>query len=346
VNKDGVSFFTNGVWHLATQPIVDSLRDRIQFHMTKILFITEPPKFGLLNDIASDIKIIRGNVEELYAVQILGISPYDLRLPQTPQSLNKRFQEALISNPPEVLSDGSNRTIEPTFEALHQHFLQSAWSCQGPVYGLQTIEQYLNPIKAQYLFEKLRNESALSWRYYYERSVTRIKQRIKAQFRRTDVTQYDTEELDGLDAKSFEIWTDRERSGLFGLRNRVESGVPDEELLELSLPPEAGVSHQYLEVFRQSDVVFRLVQRIVYTAANHPLRDIEYLINVRHCRYIPWYANPTNRTPSTMVQIRSTVSRSGRLYTLKDQDGLPPIPPSLASGLTHAWTLMEELLQM
>jgi hypothetical protein len=321
-----VSFFTNGLWHLSTQPIVDSLRDRIQFHMTKMLFITEPLKSGLLKDIASDIEIIRGKVEELHAVQILGVSPNDLRLPPIPQSLKKRFQDAFVSNPLTAFADESKGTIEPTFEALYQHFLESTWSYQGPTYGMQTIEQYLNLVKAQYLLERLKNDSGLSGRYYYERSVTRIEQLIKAQFRRNDITRYDAEELGGLDAKSFGIWTSRDQSESSVLESGVDSGVPEEKIVELSLPPEAGMRRQDLIVFRQSDLEFRLVKSSVPTAATDRLRELEYPINVRHYRYIPWYANPTNRTPSTEVQIRSTVSRGGSSYTLKDQTGLPLLP--------------------
>jgi len=326
VSRDGVTFLTNGLWHFATQPIVDSLRDRIQFHMTKMLFITEPLKSGLLKDIASDIEIMKGMVEELHAVQILGVSPNDLRLPPIPQSLNKRFQDAFVSNPPAAFTDESKGTIEPKFEALYRHFLESTWSYRGPAYGMQTIEQYLNLVKAQYLLERLKDDSGLSGRYYYERSVARIEQRIKAQFRRTDIMQYDTEELDGLDAKSFEIWTSCDQPESNVLESGVDSGVPEVKIVELSLPPEAGMSRQDLIVFRQSDLEFRLVKRFVPTAATDRLRELEYPINMLHYRYIPWYANPTNRTPSTEVQIRSTVSKGGSSYTLKDQTGLPPLP--------------------
>jgi hypothetical protein len=326
VSRDGVSFFTNGLWHLATQPIVDSLRDRIQFHMTKMLFITEPLKSGLLKDIASDIEITRGKVDELHAVQILGVSPNDLRLPLIPQSLNKRFQDAFVSNPPAAFTDESKRTVEATFEALYRHFLESTWSYQGPSYGMQTIEQYLNLVKAQYLLARLKNDSRLSGRYYYERSVTRIEQRIKAQFRRTDIIRYDAEELDGLDAKSFEIWTSRGQSESTTPESGVDNGVPEAKIVELSLPTEAGMSRQDLIVFRQSDLEFRLVKSFVPIAASDSLRELEYPINIRHYRYIPWYANPTNETPSTAVQIRSTVSRGGSSYTLKDQTGLPLLP--------------------
>jgi hypothetical protein len=323
LSRDGVSFFTNGLWHLNTQPVVDSLRDRIQFHMTKMLFITEPLKSGLLKDIAHDIDIMGGQMEELHAVQVLGVSPNDLRLPPIPQSLNMRFQDAFVSNQPAAFTDESNRTIEPTFEALYRHFLESTWSYRGPTYGMQTIEQYLNLVKAQYLLERLKNDSALSGRYYYERSVTRIEQRIKAQFRRKDIMRYDTEELNGLDAKSFEIWTSRDQPEPGVLESGVDNGVPEERLVDLSLPLEAGMSRQDLIVFRQSDLEFRLVKSFVPTAATDRLRELEYPINVRHYRYIPWYANPTNRTPSTEVQIRSTVSKGGSSYTLKDQIGLP-----------------------
>jgi hypothetical protein len=339
VGRDGVSFVTNALWHLATQPIVDSLRDRIQFHMTKMLFITEPLKHGLLKDLARDVEIMKDQLKDLHAVQIQGVSPNDLRLPPIPQSLNGRFEEAFVSNPPAAFTDKSKRTVEPTFEALHHHFLQSTWSYQGPTYGMQTIEQYLNLIKAQYLLEKLKNDSGLSGRYYYERSVTQIEQRIKAQFRRIDIIRYDAEELEGLDTKSFEIWTTRHQSESSVLESGVDSGVPEEKILELSLPPEAGMSRQDLVVFRQSDHEFRLMQRLVRTAATAHLTEREYPINVRHYRFIPWYASPTNGTPSTKVQIRSTDSKGGSFYILKDQAGL--LPPS---GFRNGRKLTEESL--
>jgi hypothetical protein len=320
MSREGLSFVRNTYWHLCIKPTVDSLRERIKFHMIKMEFVMEPLRNGLLKDISMSINIIMATMGDIYAFLIQGTPAGDLRIPPISPGLQAKFDAAFCSDQPKSFSDGSDRVIEPMFEALHRTFLQSTFSYHGPSSGVQTIQQYLNLIKAQFLSEKLQKERRLSGRYYYERSVRLIELKIRLEFRRDKIERYKDEELEVLEPELFEIWNPHEQSDSPVAGGGVEVGVPPEEILLLRLIHEDGKSLQDMIVYRQSEFDFRLVKRTRATATSEAFNDRDPM-NIHHYRYIPWYGVPTNTTLSTRVEVRNTVSMASSFYTFKDNSG-------------------------
>ncbi|ERF73189.1 hypothetical protein EPUS_03030 [Endocarpon pusillum Z07020] len=319
VSREGLSFVRNSYWHISVKPTVDALRERIKFHMIKMEFVLEPLRHGLLKDISMSINLIMATMGDLHAFLIQGTPASQLRLPPIPPGLQQRFEVAFSSNQPKSFSDGSDRVIELMFDALHRTFMQSTFSYHGPLSGIQTSQQYLNLIKAQFLSEKLREARGLSERYYYDRSARLIELKIRLEFRRDNIERYREEELEVLEQGLFEIWIAHEESDSPVANVGVEVGAPSEEILVLPVIHEDGRSLQNLAVVRQnqSEVDFLLVKRTLATATSGPRTD-NYPMNIHHYRYIPWYAIPTDEAASTKVEVRNTMSIHSSFFTFKD----------------------------
>ena len=329
VSREGLSFVRNSYWHISTKPTVDALRERIKFHMIKMEFVLEPLRHGLLKDISMSINLIMATMGDLHAFLIQGTPASQLRIPEIPPGLQQRFEVAFSSNQPKSFSDGPDRVIELMFDALHRTFLQSTFSYGGPSSGIQTIQQYLNLIKAQFLSEKLRKARGLSERYYYDRSVRLVELKIRLEFRRDNIERYKEEELEVLEQGLFEIWIAHEESDLPVANVGVEVGAPSEEILVLPVIHEDGRSLQNLAVVRQSELDFLLVKRTLATATSGACTD-NHPMNIHHYRFIPWYGVPTIGAASTMVEVRNTMSMDSSFFTFEDNSGTPLLLDSLA----------------
>ena len=321
MGRHGLSFVKNAVWHLSVMPNVVNLRERIKFHMIKMEFVMEPLRNGLMKDISMSVDIIMANMADIHAHLIQGTPVTQLRCPPIPPTLHAKFEDALSYNAPRALSDSRDASVELLFDVLHRTFLKSTFSYHGlAVSGIQTIQQYLNLVKAQFLLEKLQADHWLNSRYYYARSARLLELKIRVEFRRKDIKIYPEDELQGLGADLYQIWDSYEH--LYPATNSGENdiGVPLEEILLLHLVPEDRQRRQDLIVFRQSDHDFRLVRRTLIGPNSEAFNDRDS-VNTHHYRYIPWYGIPTNTISTTRVEIRNSASMDSLFYTFSNDAG-------------------------
>lgn len=68
-----------------------------------------------------------------------------------------RFRLSRSKNPPATYTDMNRIPLTESFNALYRHFTGSTYQFKGPETGDQTIEQYLNLLKAQWILLVLRN---------------------------------------------------------------------------------------------------------------------------------------------------------------------------------------------
>lgn len=322
MSDKSMSFLKNPYWQISVMPQVTSLRERLKFHMIKMQFVMQPLRDGLLKDISMSMTINNAHTADLHAYLIQGTPADQLRAPPIPPSLAAKFATALETNRPPSCDESPDRKIEVLFDALHQSFLASTFAYHGPSFGIQTVQQYLNLIKAQFLLDQIQREHRLRSKYYYARSVSLLELKIRLEFRRPDIDKYPVEELDKLAPEQFQIWCREESITSSRRRGDGESGVPMDEILLLHLVPDAGDHAQDLSVMRHRtrDHEFRLVRRILATAGG-TADNYRDPVNVHHFRFIPWFAIPTSTSPSFEVEIRNTASMDSLFYTFRNASG-------------------------
>ncbi len=324
-SKATINFAANAWYHISTSRAVDALIDRIKFHINKITLVTKPLELGLLHNIVENVAIMRRQLMEVHSVVVGGTPASEIRPLPIPEIILTRLTQAFNSDQPEDFSNGHEKRVESIFAVLHSSFLESTYSYQSFTSGVQTMEQYFNLIKAQFLLEQLRNERGLCGRYYYEHTTLLIELEIRTQFRRTDITKYTVEQLKELDDRAFRIWVPQVQPRAFEIGSHIENGVQTINVLQVSLVPDPGVMRHELVVLRhQTKTEFSLVRRIDPIDPTERLKEEPYPTNLKHHSYIPYNASPTNTTVSTRVRIRHKTSPGNNFYTFKDQRGLQP----------------------
>lgn len=353
-SKATISFAANAWYHISTSRAVDALIDRIMFHVNKITLITKPLELGLLRNIAENVAIMRKQLMEVHSVVVGGTPANEMQPPPIPEIILTRLTQAFNSDQPEDFSNGHGRRVESIFAVLHSTFLESTYSYQSFTSGVQTMEQYFNLIKAQFLLEQLRNESGLSGRYYYEHTTLLIELEIRTQFRRTDIRKYTIEQLKELDDRAFRIWVPQEQLRALEIGSHIDDGVPTINVLEVSLVPDPGMMRQELVVLRQTKTEFRVVRKIDPIDPTQRLKEEPYPMNLKHHSFIPLYAVSTNTTVSTKVQICPNTLPGSNFYTFKDQrdarhfqhsligyrvvyDSFIETPPNPGTEASRAW---------
>ncbi|KAF7506038.1 hypothetical protein GJ744_012285 [Endocarpon pusillum] len=309
-------------WHIAVMPKVTALRDRIKFHMIKMDFIMQSLRDDRLQEISERVELGNALSADLWARQIHGTPAEQLVTPPIPPPLYSKFAIALETNKPSSWSGHSDRKAELLFDSLHRWFLSSTVTYHGPSFGIQTIQQYLNLIKAQFLLEQIQQEHGLPHRYYLAHAVRVLEVKIRQEFRRKDIEKYPIEALDKLGPEQFQIWDATEHLSPSKRPGYDDVGVPLDEILLVHLVPDSGNNPQDLAVMRQvnQDTEFRLIRRRLATPTSIAENDRDP-VNIHHYRFIPWFALPTNANPSTKVEIRNSASSASLFYTFSDATG-------------------------
>lgn len=320
VDREGISFIRNALFHAIVLPNIEALRERLKFHMIKMRFVLEPLQLGLLRDIHQDNQILFETVGDLHAHVIHGTPVTELRCPPISSALRARFEEAFIKDQPSTLSN--DRFVEVVFDALHRVFLVSTFAYHGPAFGRQTVRQFLNLRKAQFLLEKLQEDDGLLHRYYYLRSSRILHCQIRGEYKRKQVTQYPDDVLEKEAAELFQIWDPSAPPELTQRGNQVKSGVPAQEILDIPLLPDGGEPFNHLVIFRQDHDYhnFRLLRKAPATAATAAWNDSSSF-SLRDYAYIPWNSVPDRPEPLNQVQLHNRMSGESVTLAFKEVEG-------------------------
>ncbi|KAJ9638211.1 hypothetical protein H2199_006898 [Coniosporium tulheliwenetii] len=289
--KDGAGFVQNVMWGQSTQKKVDEQRTRIQFHVQKIEFFMESVRLEQSNARDGDIQEILAHTRELRGL-----------------SLNTSL---------EPIPEYRQLPLEHGYEALYLHYKQS--TVINPPTGDQTMEQYLDLLKAHWIIETLKRGApykALRPGSYYLRTVARLERLISDQYARPGLTAFSEEDLSKLNESSFLIWPVQKATTP---RQLTEPSGLEEKILEISLPALPSVQKEDLLVFQRGPTTLRLARNIVPAAG--PLRQESEKINIHIDRFIPLYAVPSSKSgsPPLAVKICDGKETGGTVYELKSE---------------------------
>ena len=311
LQRDRAGFIQNVVWGASTQKKVDDLRTRIQFHSQKIYLVIEPVHLRLATNIAGDVS------EILFLMKQHLIPQQELMFGHIPGWLAARFCGALAKNAPPSYKDIAHFPLKEGFDALYRHFRQSTVQFIDDESGEQTIEQYLELLKAQWILETLKKSK--SYREarpgsLYTRIIGQVEQRISKQFGRRDILKPSDGDLAKMNSSAFLVWQPAMESTS---KRLLDQSGQEEKILELALSAPAGIRKHELFVFRRSATTLRLVRNVVEddSGISHPESE---KINVHVDRLIPWYAIPTS-SPTWSVEICSGNETGGTTYDFRNE---------------------------
>ncbi len=311
LQRDRAGFIQNVVWAASTQKKVEDLRARIQFHTQKIYLVIEPVQLRIATNIAGDV------AEILWLMKRHLIPQQELIFGEIPEWLAAKFCNALAKNPPAIYTDIAHFPLKEGFDALYRHFRQSTVQFIDHETGEQTIEQYLELLKAQWILEVLKK--SVLYREarpgsLYLRIIGQVEQRISKQYGRQDLVRFSDFDLANLNSSAYWIWSAEVESTS---KRLIDQNGQEEKILEISLSAPAGIRKHDLLVFRRSATTLRLVRSAIEDDSGiaHPESE---KINTHVDRFIPWYAIPTS-TPSLSVEICSGNETGGTTYDFQNE---------------------------
>jgi len=280
--------------------------------MLKIQLLMELYNGGLRQDDAEQLTRVEEIVGDLHAVQFQGIPPQQTRsLAKTPEAVQRRFMAALVTGAPDSSHSEQQLPLEEGFDALTYHFGQSTVQTRGFPGPTQSVEQYINLLKARWLSGLLKANPQYESSFYYRRLTLKLDHAIRREFSRNDLTVYEEHELASAPATAFTIWKPSTLEPV-----PVNFGIDEREvtLLELVL---AG-TQQTLIVNRISDTELRLVKSSVTRTNGEIVREREehIPINIHAHHFEPAYANPTLPETVPRVVISGSLVHSACVYDL------------------------------
>ncbi|KAL8735933.1 MAG: hypothetical protein Q9166_000495 [cf. Caloplaca sp. 2 TL-2023] len=298
----------NFSWWTSTGRDVNNLRQRVNFHITKVAFIAKPFEIQLLLEIRRELQLLRSDVAQIRGILTNGLSqaidPSNesyLQAINIPDELTARFAAAVDVNRPPTCGTSHDWPVKEGFNALVFHFAKSTVEFNSRQRLGQNVPdgpQYLNlmksvwamrQVKASQSFQVMGHESL--WADY----MRELEAEIKGQFRRFDMHQLvrpPNEDILQLPDEYYSIWVDEEPQ----LRSLdlAEQRPLEEKIIEISLPQPYGTSTRQssLTIFRKSEYEFRLVTTTKMT--DNPLFHSEEgsNMNMNSTRLIPAYATP------------------------------------------------------
>jgi hypothetical protein len=302
------SIAANLAWWTSTEPDVNNLRERVNFHITKVSFIAKPFEIQLLLEIRRELQLLRSDVAQLRGILTNGPNVSNdssnasyLQSVHISDELAIRFMTALGTNKPSAFSERNEWPVREGFNALVFHFAKSTVEFSSNRSLGQNVPdppQYLNLLKSVWTMRQLRDSPRFQqtgaeslWADY----MRELEADIKGQFHRFDAQQLvrpSINDLLQLPDEYYTIWVDEEPP----LRSLdiVEQRPLEKKILELALPESYGTRQTSLTVFQRSEYEYRLVRTTKMT--DNPLYHSEEGSNVsmNSTRLIPAYATPDN----------------------------------------------------
>ena len=309
--RSATSFVDNVVWHSSTERVVNHLRRRVNFHLTKVNFVAKPFELQLLLGIHRELQQVKKDVAALKGVLIPNTA--QLIHPTSPKSregrfpvpadLEKRFERALASKP-DPIQVQDHLPLKEGFDALVFHLASSTVKFKpspGPGQNIPEETQFVNLLKSGWIMEKLNGSDYLQsagsdslWVDY----IRELEDEISNQLSRFDTGELEPPKLDvilRLPDDCFSIWIHEEpmpRPAVLAEQRPLE-----EKILELVLPSLYDSRRSTLTVFRKSDVAFRLVST-TKDEQNKDFHSEESMdVNMSSNRFIPAFATSHDGEP-------------------------------------------------
>lgn len=331
--RSSSNFIDNVMWWSATESEVNSLRERVHFHVTKVTFIARPFEAQLLLGIRRELQHLRRDVDVLRGVVIQNVrldgelSVHALEPAfSVPEDLSLRFADALYVNKPKAVELLGHLPLKEGFDSLVLAFANSTVEFNpGPGLDQNFPEetQYLNLVKSRWIAEKLEES------YYYRAAgpeslwtdyLRELKDDIREQFLRFERGNLAAPPADAvarLPNSCFSIWGVEEAS----LRppDLAEQRPNEEKILELSLPSSDCNRQSALTIFRKSEVELRLVSTIKDEQNKDFHREESMDVNMNFTRLIPAYASPDDfAKPTNNVVLCTNQGQNQKWLTLKE----------------------------
>ncbi|CAF9925233.1 MAG: hypothetical protein HETSPECPRED_005781 [Heterodermia speciosa] len=307
--RDEAGFVDNVIWHVSTQRDVDSLRERVLFHSTKLLVITKPFEIQLLLDIRRELQAMHSDVIEIKGLLVNLLANGDVSqpfsasqrvvLPEIPPEIAIRFVDSLQIDTPSTFQNISGIPLKEGFDALVHHFSRSTVEFNaGFDPGQRTPEetQFVNLLKSKWILERMEESSHLKAKgtaSLWTSALMELKWDIIKEYKRFDSNQLTAPPKDvvlRLPDKCFSIWIPDAQPLL--PPDLVEQRPLEDQILELLLPDSVGSRKSTLHVFRRSSVELRLVTTIRDTANPGYHQEQDFIVNTNVTRVIPAYATP------------------------------------------------------
>ena len=309
--RSATSFVDNVVWHSSTERVVNHLRQRVNFHLTKLNFIAKPFEWQLLLGIRRELQQVKKDVAALKGVLIpdtaQSIHPtspgsHDGRFPVHPD-LAKRFERALASKPDSVQIQ-DHLPLKEGLDALVFHLASSTVKFKpspGPGQNIPEETQFVNLLKSGWIMEKLKSSDHLQsagseslWADYIRELENEISDQL-SRFNAGELEPPTPDVILRLPDNCFSIWVYEEplpRPAVLAEQRPLE-----EKILELALPSLYDSRRSTLTVFRKSDVAFRLVST-TKDAQNKDFHSEESMdVNMTSNRFIPAFATSHDGEP-------------------------------------------------
>ncbi|KAI4283343.1 MAG: hypothetical protein L6R38_002229 [Xanthoria sp. 2 TBL-2021] len=308
--RDTAGFVDNVVWHVSTQRDCDILRERVQFHATKLLIVSKPFEIGLLLEIRRELQDLRRDVSEIKGLLVDLLRDEEPALdamnparrvafPGIPEEVVKRFTDSLTSNPPATFQDVANMPLKEGFDALVYHFAQSTVEFNpgfDPSQRTPEETQFVSLLKSRWVLDKMEQSSHLAaagTAPLWTSALAEIKSDIIKEYRRFDTNQLVAPPKDvivRLPDECFSIWV-VDAPPLIP-PDLGEQRPLEDQILELALPDAVGTRRSSLHVFRRSPIELRLVTTTRDTA------NPDFIVNTDITRVIPAYGTPGGNNDS------------------------------------------------
>ncbi|KAG8527787.1 uncharacterized protein KY384_007941 [Bacidia gigantensis] len=301
--RDAAGFIDNVQWHMGTQRDVDILRERVEFHSTKILVLTKPFELHLLLEIRHELQEVRLDLREIRGLLITVLANgklpdtvnLEVSLPQIPVEIEERFHKASKMDSQGSPVKDNNMPLVEGFDALVYQFARSTVEF-NPVYNnTPDEEQFVNLLKSKWIMERLEKSLYLElegrdsfWASYLRELKTNIIQEY-GRFHTRKLRAPPQDAIVLLPDQCFTIWA--KQAPPLRPPDLAEKRHEEELLLELNLPESAGSYTTALTVFKRSAIEFRFV-----TSTKHSMNPGDYqkevIINTDVIRVVPAYAIP------------------------------------------------------
>ena len=329
--RGAAGFVNNVIWHSSTERKVNTLKQRVHFHQTKISFIAKPFETQLLLGIQQELKEIRRDVAVLKGILINDTAWASGResllsseeSSPIPQDLALRFKQGLSINSPGAFRVGDDLPLQEGFDALIFHFASSTVNFNANLGLGQNIPeepQYLNLLKSKWILDRLREsanfqsvEQESLWGEYMRELEGEIRYEY-SRFQNRDLFAPSFEVLSRLPDSCFNIWVDE--GSLRYPAALTEEQPFEEKILELDLNSPHPSRQSTLTIFRKSDITFRLVTTTKDEQNADLHREESEDVNMGEIRLIPTFATSEGGSnPNNNVLLYGNYSQP-KCYTL------------------------------
>ena len=298
-------FVNNVFWRTSTERDVNSLRQRVHFHMTKINFIAKPFEYQLLLGIHRELQRLRRDVAELRTIVISCNGSRTGRLTNgkeperyfpVPEELNERFTGASSVNSLSSFYIKDDLPLKDGFDALIYHFANSTVNFKPSFGHSQNVPQethYLNLVKSRWIAGKIRQSEhfhSVGQESLWTRCMTELQDDITNKTNRFETGELvvpSLEVLRRLPDPCFSIWVTETRSQPAA---HAEQRPYEEKILEVAIdnPPENFETT--LTVFAQTDSALRVVSTTKDEQNKYFHGESGIDVNMNFTRLVPMFA--------------------------------------------------------